>query len=102
MPSSLCRRRRRWFRGRENVGRFFSERVFATAWRLIPLRANGQLCFACYSREPGTGRFRLGAVNVLSVRDGRIGEITGFPDPGLHRHLGLPLELTENERRPRR
>jgi RNA polymerase sigma-70 factor (TIGR02960 family) len=50
-----------WFLGREDVGRFFAERVFATPWRLVPVRANGQLAFACYRREAGDDRFRLGA-----------------------------------------
>jgi RNA polymerase sigma-70 factor (ECF subfamily) len=94
-----------WFRGRDDVGRFFAERVFALAWRLVPLPANGQLGFACYSRdaEPAAGPlrdaaagpFRLGAVNVLSLREGRITRINGFLDPSLHRHLGLPPELPE-------
>jgi len=88
-----------WFRGREDVGRFFTERVFATAWRLVPLRANGQLAFACYSRERDGDRFRLGAVNVLGLRGGQIVEIAGFLDPGLHRHLGLPPDLPESYRR---
>jgi RNA polymerase sigma-70 factor (ECF subfamily) len=82
-----------WFLGREDVGRFFAERVFATPWRLVPIRANGQLAFACYQGDPDGERFRLGAVNVLSLRAGRIVEIAGFLDPGLHRHFGLPEEI---------
>jgi RNA polymerase sigma-70 factor (TIGR02960 family) len=82
-----------WFSGREDVGRFLGERVFASDWRLVPLPANGQLGFACYSRDPDNGRFRLGAINVLSVHGGRITAISGFLDPGLHRRLGLPSEL---------
>ena len=42
-----------WFFGRERVGRFFAERVFATPWRLVPLAANGQLAFACYRAREG-------------------------------------------------
>jgi RNA polymerase sigma-70 factor (TIGR02960 family) len=82
-----------WFRGREDVGRFFAERVFATPWRLLPLRANGQMGFACYSLEPGADRFRLGAINLLSLLEGRIVQIAGFLDPDVHRHFGLPTEL---------
>lgn len=41
-----------WFLGREDVGRFFTERMFATPWRLVPIRANGQLAFACYQGDP--------------------------------------------------
>jgi hypothetical protein len=82
-----------WFDGRDDVGAFLSGRVFATEWRLVPLSINGQPGFACYSREPGAGPFRLGAVNVLSVRAGRIAEISGFLDPGVHRRLGIAPEL---------
>ena len=79
-----------WFEGRADVGRFLTERVFATEWRLVPLVANGQPGFACYSAEPDTGDFRLGALNVLSLRSGKIAEITGFLDPDVHLHLGVP------------
>jgi hypothetical protein len=83
-----------WFLGREDIGRFLTERMFATPWRLLPIGANGQLAFACYQGDPGGGdRFRLGAINLLCLRDGRIVEIAGFLDPGLHRHFGLPQEL---------
>jgi RNA polymerase sigma-70 factor (TIGR02960 family) len=91
-----------WFRGREDVGRFLAERVFATPWRLVPLRANGRLGFACYSFEPGAVRFRLGAINLLSLRAGQIIQIAGFLDPDLHRHLGLPTELPGQDLRPDR
>jgi RNA polymerase sigma-70 factor (TIGR02960 family) len=83
-----------WFSGREAIGRFLG-RMFATPWRLLPIRANGQLGFACYQGTPGSGRFRLGAVNVLGLRDGRIVEIAAFLDPGVHRTFGLPGELSE-------
>jgi RNA polymerase sigma-70 factor (TIGR02960 family) len=82
-----------WFLGREDVGRFLAERTFATPWRLLPMRANGQLAFACYQGDPDGDRFRLGAVNVLSLRAGKIVEIAGFLDPALYRHFGLPEEL---------
>ncbi|MEV6005552.1 sigma-70 family RNA polymerase sigma factor [Streptomyces sp. NPDC051976] len=82
-----------WFDGRDSVARFLAERIFATPWRLLPFAANGQPGFACYLRTAEGEPYRLGAVNVLTLRDGRIREITGFLDPELHRHLGLPLEL---------
>jgi RNA polymerase sigma-70 factor (TIGR02960 family) len=82
-----------WFRGREDIGRFFTERMFATPWRLLPIRATGQLAFACYQGDPDGDRFRLGAVNVVSVRAGRIVEMAGFLEPGVHRRFGLPDEL---------
>jgi RNA polymerase sigma-70 factor (TIGR02960 family) len=70
-----------WYDGRENVARFLRERVFATPWRLVALEVNGQLGFACYIQPPGEAAFVLGAVNVLTLRDGRITRINGFTDP---------------------
>jgi hypothetical protein len=79
-----------WFLGREDVGRFLAQRVFATPWRLLPIRANGQPAFAGYQQDPDTQRFRLGAINILGLRGGRIAEIAGFLDPEVHRRFGLP------------
>jgi len=84
-----------WFDGREDVGRFFAERVFATGWRLVPIRANGQPALACYQQDPDDHVFRLGAINVLGLRNGRIADIAGFLDPEVHRRFDLPQELPE-------
>jgi RNA polymerase sigma-70 factor (TIGR02960 family) len=81
-----------WFSGREGIGRFLSERLFATPWKLQPIRANGQLAFACYQGDAAGGRFRLGAVNVVSVRAGRVVELAGFLDPAVARRFDLPAE----------
>jgi RNA polymerase sigma-70 factor (TIGR02960 family) len=85
-----------WFDGRGDVGRFLAERMFATPWRLAPITANGQPGFACY-RGDGE-RFRLGAVNLLSLRDGQITWIAGFLDPQVHRHFPVPPERSGPDR----
>jgi ketosteroid isomerase-like protein len=79
-----------WFDGRDSVRRFIAERVFATPWRLVPLWANAQPGFACYLRQPGEDRFTLGAVNVVSIRDGLITRINGFLDPAMFARLRVP------------
>jgi RNA polymerase sigma-70 factor (TIGR02960 family) len=83
-----------WFGGREAVGRFMSERMFAAPWRLIPIAANGQPGFACYQHDGQ--RFRLGAVNVLSFRDGSITWIAAFLDPELHGRFPVPRIFPED------
>jgi RNA polymerase sigma-70 factor (TIGR02960 family) len=85
-----------WFDGREDVSRFLAERVFATPWRLVPIAANGQPAFACYQYDGE--RFRLGAVNVLSLRDGQISWIAGFVDPQMLRHFSVPVEFSQPDR----
>lgn len=63
-----------WFDGKPAVRRFLEERMFATGWRLVPARANGQLAFVCFQEgEPG-------AVNVLSVSGGKVAAIDAFLD----------------------
>jgi RNA polymerase sigma-70 factor (ECF subfamily) len=75
-----------WFDGRDAIARFFRERIFATAWRLVPLRASGQLAFACYQGPD----FRLGALNVVTLEGDLIKEMTGFLDPKVHVRFDLP------------
>ena len=81
-----------WFDGRDDVARFLAGSVFATPWRLVPVRAAGQLAFACYQRHPD-GVVRIGCVNVLTLRGDRIAEIIGFLDPAMYAGFGLPPEL---------
>ncbi len=75
-----------WFDGRVAIANFFSERVFRTAWRLVPLRASGQLAFACRQGP----EFGLGALNVVTLRGEAIAEMTGFLDPRVHAHFSIP------------
>jgi RNA polymerase sigma-70 factor (TIGR02960 family) len=69
-----------WFDGRVAVRRFFAERVLETPWRLEPITANGQLGFVCYQSPDGGASYYVGAINVLTVRDGRVAAINGFVD----------------------
>ena len=98
-----------WFDGRADVTRFFTQRIWTTSWRLVPVRANGQLAFACYhgqlasacsqarARDQAENRagasLRLSAVNVLTLRAGQVAELTGFLDPAVHRRFGLAQEF---------
>jgi RNA polymerase sigma-70 factor (TIGR02960 family) len=86
-----------WFDGRRDIGRFLAERMFATPWRLRPMSANGQPAFACYQRDD-QGRFRLGAVNLLSLRDGRVTWIAAFLDPALLRRFPVAPEISPPDR----
>jgi RNA polymerase sigma-70 factor (TIGR02960 family) len=82
-----------WFDGASNIGRFMSERMFATPWRLLPTGTNGQLAFGCYQAMGDQSKYRLSAINVLTLRGSRIAEITAFLDPAGHDPFGLPMQL---------
>lgn len=88
-----------WFRGREDIGRFFADRMFTRSWRLLPLRANGQPAFAGYRVEQEGDTFRLMGINVLGFRAGRVAWIASFLDPDVHRHFGLPSDLPQVDSR---
>jgi hypothetical protein len=99
-----------WLDGRADVARFFSQRLWTTSWRLVPVRANGQLAFACYhgqlapacsqgrasdqTEDRSGAPLRLSAVNVLTPRAGQVAELTGFLDPAVHRRFGLAQEYS--------
>jgi RNA polymerase sigma-70 factor (ECF subfamily) len=82
-----------WFDGRAEIGRFLDLRMFGTPWKLLPLRANSQLAFACYQGDEDGTRYPLSAVNLVTVHAGLITEITGFLYPGMYRHFPVPAEL---------
>jgi RNA polymerase sigma-70 factor (ECF subfamily) len=70
-----------WFDGRADVAMFMRERLFETPWELRSITVNGQPGFACFQGG------KLGAINVLTIRDGRVTEIAGFVDPTLHAYF---------------
>jgi hypothetical protein len=82
-----------WFDGRDDVRKFLAERVFETPWVLRPLRANGQVGYACYLKSAGDDRFRLGGITLLNLRGGRIAGLHSFLDPALHGRFGLVPEV---------
>jgi RNA polymerase sigma-70 factor (ECF subfamily) len=78
-----------WFDGRDDVARFYAERVFATPWRQVRLGdVNAQPAVLGYMEQDG--ELRLGALQVLSFRDGRISWVASFLEPRLLRSLGHP------------
>jgi RNA polymerase sigma-70 factor (ECF subfamily) len=84
-----------WYRGRDTVALFLGKYPFAEGlrWRLIPMRANGQLAFGYYLWDRATGSFKPREVSVLSLDGDRISEIDFFRDPEGVRRFGLPEEV---------
>jgi RNA polymerase sigma-70 factor (ECF subfamily) len=85
-----------WFCGKEDIGRFLSERAFENRWRARPITASGQPAVAFYVCTPDDDRFRLGALTVLSLRSGRIAALNAWLDPATHRWFGLPEEWIDD------
>ncbi len=79
-----------WFRGRDHVIAFLEHRVFAVRGPMVlePTAANRQPAAALYERG-ADGETGL-AIQVLTVADGLITDITGFVGQGLFLAFGLP------------
>lgn len=83
-----------WFDGIDSIRMFLVERVFETRWRLVPMTVNGQLAFAGYQEAADGSGYHLGSVNVLTLRDDRIAQLTSFLDPATHRLFELPETIS--------
>lgn len=84
-----------WYRGIAAVTDF-AVRVPMTAcgsWRHRPVTANGQAAVASYSRTGDEGPYHCWSINLLTLRDDRIAEITSFLGPHHFEAFGLPASL---------
>jgi RNA polymerase sigma-70 factor (ECF subfamily) len=71
---------RTWFSGREGIATFLEGWPLSGQWRWRPVyvRANGQPALAFYSWDPDEGAYMPFALNVLTLRDRKISDITAF------------------------
>ena len=81
-----------WYRGRAAISTFLAEGPFTQQWRHLPARANGQPAVGSYRRDE-TGAYVAYALDVLEIRDDRIGAIVAFLDGDLFPAFGLPASL---------
>jgi RNA polymerase sigma-70 factor, ECF subfamily len=104
-----------WFRGHDDLRIFLANGPLSGEWRWrrLPTRVNGQLADAGYTWNEDEQCFRPFAVDVLTLRGGKIQEVTAFiarsievpdpeafkrwpnqpPDLSLFERLGLPDRL---------
>ena len=84
-----------WYRGREAVAAFLKVQVLRSdrRWRVVPVRANGQLAFGKYLWDEERETFTPHSISVLTLGRERIAEITTFLDAELIPQFGLPDEM---------
>ena len=83
-----------WWRGGGAIAGFAetaAELCGETRW--ITTSANAQIAIASYGLDETTGRHTPTAIDVYTVEDGAIKEITAFVMPELFPRFGLPAEL---------
>jgi RNA polymerase sigma-70 factor (ECF subfamily) len=81
-----------WWQGRDAVLAVFAA-AGAPRLRHIHTRANGQPAVAWYMWHPGREVYAASALEVITVDDGRIAQITAFVSPALFGRFGLPDAL---------
>jgi RNA polymerase sigma-70 factor, ECF subfamily len=84
-----------WYRGREAVAGFLRAEVLRRdkRWRMVPVRANGQLAFGNYRWDEERGTFVPRSLSVLTLDGQLIADFTTFLDPELIPRFGLPDEI---------
>ena len=81
-----------WYRGRDEIRAFLLRGPLQSRWRFLPTTANGQLAFGTYLWDHAAGAYVPGGLDVLTLRDGRVAEITAFLTADLTR-FGLPAHI---------
>ena len=61
-------------------------------WRFLPTTANGQLAFGTYLWDETVGQYVPGGLDVLTIRNGRVAEVTAFLTSDLTR-FRLPTHI---------
>jgi ketosteroid isomerase-like protein len=83
------------YQGHDAIGAFLrgSAERRGAALRLVPIRANGQPAFGCYTSASETDTARAYAMFVLTLAGDKISAITWFADSSVFSRFGLPRML---------
>ncbi|MGC2486812.1 MAG: sigma-70 family RNA polymerase sigma factor [Acidimicrobiales bacterium] len=99
-----------YYQGRRAIERFHEDDVSSVRWRHRTTSANGQLAVGCYIFDEERGSYVGSVLDVLTLRDGLIEQVTAFfSAEGLGRskdrdgyvdavdfaEFGLPIEIVE-------
>jgi RNA polymerase sigma-70 factor (ECF subfamily) len=84
-----------WFAGREAIAGFF-----AAVWsaqpaqrRLLQISANGGPAIAAYRRLTPNAPYEPNGISLITIREGRVSQLTRFGAPALFSLFGLPAQL---------
>ncbi|HXP54172.1 MAG TPA: sigma-70 family RNA polymerase sigma factor [Streptosporangiaceae bacterium] len=81
-----------WYQGKDAIRAFLLGGPLQSRWRFVPVTANGQPAFGTYLWDDAAGAYVPGGLDVLTLRDRYIVEITAFLDADLTR-FGLPERI---------
>ncbi|MBA2516585.1 MAG: sigma-70 family RNA polymerase sigma factor [Solirubrobacterales bacterium] len=82
-----------WYRGHESLRVFLHDGPFTVRWRHVSVRANGQPAVGCFRWNEERAIYAAYILDVLTLRGGKICEVTAFIDSEIFESFGLPDEL---------
>lgn len=69
---------RQWYSGAREIRAFLLRGPFRSRWRFLPTTANGQLAFGTYLWDDAAERYAPGGLDILTIQNRRIAEVTAF------------------------
>jgi RNA polymerase sigma-70 factor (TIGR02960 family) len=81
-----------WYRGKDEIRAFLVRGPLTRRWQFLPAMANGQIAFGTYMWDEAAAAYVSGGLDVLTLREGRVAEITAFLAADLSR-FGLPPHI---------
>jgi RNA polymerase sigma-70 factor (ECF subfamily) len=79
-----------WYHGRAEIAAFLPRGPMREQWRLVPVRANGQVAFGCFRWDAGDRCYAAHSLDVLTLEGTRIAHITAFIGDSVPGRFGLP------------
>jgi ketosteroid isomerase-like protein len=79
-----------WYHGVDEIRAFLLRGPLQSHWRFLPTTANGQLAFGTYLWDDTAEQYLPGGLDVLTIRSGRVAEVTAFLTADLTRFGLLP------------
>jgi RNA polymerase sigma-70 factor (ECF subfamily) len=83
-----------WYRGKEEIRAFLLRGPLEWRWRFRPAMANGQIAFGTYMWDEAAAAYVPGGLDVLTLREGHVAEITAFLTADLT-NFGLPPRISD-------
>jgi RNA polymerase sigma-70 factor (ECF subfamily) len=70
-----------WYRGQDAISIYLRRSALTVRWRVLPVRANGQLAFASYGWEAEKEAYTPVSLDVLTLAGTKATQITAFVTP---------------------